>query len=498
MLTDDALNAFIDDYKKSWILRRFYVRLYKKCYQYFRSVDYLHFDQEGYVINNDENLISTEHVTLHYIKSILNGQNPDKEQPILDIIDSIEEVQSHMSTYYQNYINKLSEYSPMNVLDARYPHYHWAFYCAKNKLGVNDRLNYYTEQLLMKENIDRMLHFRNVIYPNVYRQTWVNYGNDDFTSNKLIQWGEDVLRIYGETETIPERKKKIVFLTGSGISEESGLSTIRDSEGLWMGYPIDKVASADGWEYNPELVNIFFNKLRKEYVKKSPNTAHKIIAYLNSMSVDCKCRDNSCDECTDDCKCDKNTFCEMCNYDYGFNINPDDYKFRDYEIVVVTQNIDKLHELADITNSLNVIRLHGDIMKVCSSTDVEDKEYQWKLHELKPEIDPNMKIKDRWKYSPIGKKRVRPYVVFFGEPVPLYGRALYEIETASLVVIVGTSLTVYPASNLVNFIPFGVPIIYIDPNPVEISNKTVLNIEEKATDGMLKLLDLLKNNNLNI
>ena len=516
MLLETARIALLDDYIKAGLLRRLYVRLYKSCYKfYYISKNKIEFDQEGYLLSENGlpsyNKVSLGYIRTNFVLSKVNNYDdiPTKSKTklerainnIQEIIPSIEEMEKNMSSnYYQKYIkgekvNGIIMSPRINVLDAKYPHYHWAAYCVKHELNPTQRKNYYTKMLMNTDKV-QLNHFRYVRFPNIYKQKWVNsytYADKDnsengqFTNDVLIQYAEDVLRIYGETDTIPHPKKKIVFLTGSGISQESGIPTIRDEDGLWLGYPIKKVASHNGWLSNPELVNIFFNNIRKEYVDKSPNMAHKIIAYINNLCIECSCES----DCCSDCDCDSDNYCDMCDGDLGFNLNRDDFDFGEYDVCVVTQNIDNLHELADITKTLDVVHTHGEYLKVCASDNENDTRYQWKLHEDSPIIDPNMKVKDRWNDTLIGNKRMRPFVVLFGEEVPLWGRALHEVETASLVVVVGTSLTVYPYANLIDFVPMGVPIVYIDPNPASLS-RDVFIIEERATDGMITFLELFK------
>lgn len=231
--------------------------------------------------------------------------------------------------------------------------------------------------------------------------------------------------------------RKLTVLTGAGISAESGISTFRDSGGLWEQYPVMKVASHTGWLNDPELVNRFYNERRKQLFRTMPCGAHKILAQLED----------------------------------------------DYEVCVITQNIDDLHERA---GSTNVIHLHGELKKVCSSADVENPRY-WKiLDENNCEVKPSEKAGDG--------SLLRPYIVFFEEAVPMISVAAQKVSEADIFVIIGTSLNVYPAAGLIDYVKKDVPIFLIDPKDVKTPyGINVTHIKAGATDGMKQLVSDLKN-----
>lgn len=230
-------------------------------------------------------------------------------------------------------------------------------------------------------------------------------------------------------------KKKIVILTGAGMSVESGLSTFRDADGLWENYPVARVATHEGWLADPVYVNNFYNMLRKKLVKARPNEGHRLVAALEEK----------------------------------------------YDVEVVTQNVDNLHEMA---GSSHVTHLHGELMKVCSSRDTENP-LCWKT--LTPdclEVKPGERAADG--------SLLRPYIVFFGESVPNIEPAAVLSEQADIFVIIGTSLNVYPAAGLVQYVRPGVPVYLIDPNPVIGAGiRDVHHIQKGASEGMKELYDKL-------
>ena len=228
--------------------------------------------------------------------------------------------------------------------------------------------------------------------------------------------------------------KKIVALTGAGISAESGFSTFRDSGGLWEKYPVERVASHSGWLADPDLVNRFYNDRRKQLFGAKPNKAHLLLASLEKR----------------------------------------------YEVVVVTQNVDNLHEAA---GSTDVIHLHGELLKVCSSRDVEDTRYHRVLTADDFEVKPGELAGDG--------SRLRPYIVFFEEPVPMLSEAAQQAAEADIFLVIGTSLNVYPAAGLVHYVKRGTPIYVIDPKSVPLSLPNTTFIREKATVGMEKLVSIL-------
>lgn len=199
--------------------------------------------------------------------------------------------------------------------------------------------------------------------------------------------------------------KRIVVLTGAGISAESGIKTFRDADGLWEGHDIMEVASPIGWENNPKLVLDFYNKRRAQLLEVKPNEAHQILADLQS----------------------------------------------DFDIQIITQNVDDLHERA---GSKNVMHLHGELLKVRSITD-SDEILPWTTDLNLGDLDKN-------------GVQLRPHIVWFGEDVPMIEFAIDIVETADILVIIGTSLQVYPAAGLMNYVDQNIPVYYIDPKPTTI------------------------------
>ncbi|MDM8160306.1 NAD-dependent deacylase [Labilibaculum sp. K2S] len=224
--------------------------------------------------------------------------------------------------------------------------------------------------------------------------------------------------------------QKLVVLSGAGISAESGIQTFRDMGGLWNQYDVMEVASPHAWEKNPHLVHQFYNERRKQLFNCFPNKGHLLIAELE----------------------------------------------KHYEVEIVTQNVDDLHERA---GSSNVLHLHGELMKARSTVD--------------PELIYNL---DHWeltfndtceKGSPL-----RPHIVWFGESVPAISEAVAIVSKADVFVIIGTSLNVYPAAGLIDYIPNKTAVYVIDPNqPLMRSNRNITYIREKASVGMEKLFELL-------
>ena len=229
--------------------------------------------------------------------------------------------------------------------------------------------------------------------------------------------------------------KKVFVLTGAGMSVESGLSTFRDAGGLWDNYPVEKVASHEGWLRDPVFVNNFYNMQRKQLINCKPNKGHELVAKLEEK----------------------------------------------YDVTVVTQNVDNLHEKA---GSTNVIHLHGELMKVCSSLDPYDPQYIKTLSADACEVKPGDKAGDG--------SLLRPFIVFFGESVPMIEPAAYKAQEADIFIIIGTSLNVYPAAGLVQYAPADTPIYLIDPKPVMTSAyKRVHHIQKGASAGMEELMTIL-------
>lgn len=221
------------------------------------------------------------------------------------------------------------------------------------------------------------------------------------------------------------------MLTGAGMSAESGIATFRDSGGLWDKYPVMDVASHDGFVRNPALIHQFYNQRRRELVKAQPNAGHSALAELEQW----------------------------------------------YDVDVITQNVDNLHERA---GSTRVLHLHGELMKVRSMTHPE-RIYTLTEDNLETSVDSRDEYGDP----------VRPHIVFFQEAVPNIEPAIEIVGEADILVIIGTSMAVYPAAALFNYARRGIPIYYIDPNPAPVpSNVTV--IRATATEGLRELLNILK------
>ena len=229
--------------------------------------------------------------------------------------------------------------------------------------------------------------------------------------------------------------KKIVFLTGAGMSVESGFKTFRGNDGLWEDYPVEQVASHEGWEANPTLVNSFYNNLRKKLYAASPNEGHRLIKELE----------------------------------------------KDYDVTVVTQNVDNLHERA---GSSKVIHLHGELTKVCSSKNPYDSRYIQELPAEDCMVAPGTRAGDG--------SLLRPFIVFLGEAVPMIEPAAEEAAKADIFVIIGTSLNVYPAAGLVRYTRPGIPIYLIDPDDAPAGSAgRVRHIKKGASEGMKDLMQEL-------
>lgn len=227
-------------------------------------------------------------------------------------------------------------------------------------------------------------------------------------------------------------KKTIVVLSGAGVSAESGINTFRDAGGLWEGHDVMEVASIDGWLKNKALVLDFYNKRRAQLKDVHPNEAHRIIAELEE----------------------------------------------DYEVIVVTQNVDDLHERA---GSTNVIHLHGELKKVRSTGN----------RGLVMEWTEDCNLGDLAEDG----QQLRPHIVWFGEQVPLLETAAEKVAKADIVIIVGTSLQVYPAAGLVGYAGLNTPVFYVDLNPAsnwELERTgNLTTIKDKASVGMAKVRELL-------
>lgn len=231
--------------------------------------------------------------------------------------------------------------------------------------------------------------------------------------------------------------KRLVVLSGAGMSAESGISTFRGSGGLWGKYPVEQVATPEAYRQDPELVLNFYNERRKQLLDVKPNRGHEILA-------------------------------EMEKY---------------FKVTVITQNVDNLHERA---GSTDVLHLHGELTKVCSSYDPNDMRY---VRELNPE-EYEVKLGD---LAGDGSQ-CRPFIVWFGEAVPQIEKAVQIVEEADIFVIVGTSMQVYPAAGLLNYVPQTAEVYVIDPNEVPVySSHNIHLIRKGASEGMADLLSRLRN-----
>ena len=229
--------------------------------------------------------------------------------------------------------------------------------------------------------------------------------------------------------------KKLVVLTGAGMSAESGISVFRGGGGLWDKYPVEQVATPEGYAANPALVTKFYNERRKQLLEVEPNRGHQLLADMEKY----------------------------------------------FQVMVITQNVDNLHERA---GSSDVIHLHGELTKVTSTCQPNNPKY---IKELVPE-EYEVKIGD----LAADGSQLRPFIVWFGESVPMIEKAIGYCENADIFLIIGTSLNVYPAAGLLNYVPAHVPVYLIDPNDVPIaSGRKVHVIQKGASDGMEELMHLL-------
>ena len=224
--------------------------------------------------------------------------------------------------------------------------------------------------------------------------------------------------------------KRIVVLTGAGMSAESGINTFRDADGLWEGHDVMEVASPQGWYSHPDLVLDFYNQRRRRLFEVSPNKGHELIAALEQT----------------------------------------------YSVDIITQNVDDLHERA---GSKNVLHLHGELLKV-RSTQHEHLVYQWEKDLIQGDLCES-------------GSQLRPHIVWFGEAVPLLEQAVEITTSADILLIIGTSMQVYPAASLINYVDRLAPIYFIDPKPSisarDFNNLTI--IPEKAVKGMERFIELI-------
>jgi NAD-dependent deacetylase len=222
--------------------------------------------------------------------------------------------------------------------------------------------------------------------------------------------------------------KKLIIFTGAGISAESGLKTFRDANGLWEGFDVHEVATPRAWQKNPELVLRFYNERRQNVKEAKPNKAHEIIAELEQY----------------------------------------------FDVHVITQNIDDLHERA---GSKNIMHLHGDIFKMRSEQNDEV------IYPISGDINVGDKAPDGF--------QLRPHIVWFEEPVPMMDDALMLASQADIFVVIGTSLVVYPAASIVNYVAPSIPILVVDKKVPKVNRNDVTYIEKPATEGMEELKNIL-------
>lgn len=224
--------------------------------------------------------------------------------------------------------------------------------------------------------------------------------------------------------------KKIVVLTGAGMSADSGLKTFRDSGGLWEGFDINEVATIEGWQRDPEKVLEFYNKRRKQIYEVEPNEGHKALVRLEER----------------------------------------------YNVIIITQNVDNLHERA---GSSNVLHLHGELSKARSNND------DARVYDIG---DKEIKLGDTAEDG----GQLRPHVVWFGEMVPNMEKAAQVVPKAEILIVIGTSLVVYPAAGLVDYTPPGIPKYIIDPSTPELYNyRGWRHIQKRAAEGTPELADQL-------
>lgn len=223
--------------------------------------------------------------------------------------------------------------------------------------------------------------------------------------------------------------KRLVISTGAGMSAESGISTFRDAGGLWENYPVMDVCSADGFAGNPALVHKFYSERRLQLIDACPNDGHRALVELEKR----------------------------------------------FEVMIITQNVDDLHERA---GSSNVLHLHGELMKVRA---VDDDSKVYTLHPENCVTTPD---------TVIDGHHVRPHIVFFQEAVPIFEPATDIVRSADIFVIIGTSLVVYPAAALLHYVRQGVPVFYIDPNPAQVPDGVTV-IKATASEGIRQLSELI-------
>lgn len=229
--------------------------------------------------------------------------------------------------------------------------------------------------------------------------------------------------------------KNLVVLTGAGMSAESGISTFRDAGGLWDKYPVEQVATPEGYQRDPELVIRFYNERRRQLLDVQPNKGHELLAELE----------------------------------------------KNFKVTIITQNVDNLHERA---GSNHIIHLHGELTKVCSSFDPNNPRY---IRELRPD-EYEVKIGD----CAGDGSQMRPFIVWFGESVPKIEKAIQVVEKADIFVIIGTSMNVYPAAGLLHYVPPIAEVYLIDPQPVDTHSSRLIHIMNKgASEGVKELMGVI-------
>jgi len=228
--------------------------------------------------------------------------------------------------------------------------------------------------------------------------------------------------------------KKIVVLTGAGMSAQSGISTFRDSGGVWENHPVRQVASVEGWYSDPKLMLSFYNQRRTDLKKAKPNKGHLILAGLEQF----------------------------------------------FDIGIVTQNVDDLHERA---GSTRILHLHGELTKARSSEN--------------PDLITEIGYEPvHWGDKAADGTQLRPHIVWFGEPVPEMSKAIQWTREAEIMIVVGTSLAVYPAAGLIDYASGNTPLFLIDPKPAPVRRNHLHTITEKAVEGLEKLEKILIDNYL--
>ncbi|OAV69126.1 NAD-dependent deacetylase [Bacteroidales bacterium Barb6XT] len=226
-------------------------------------------------------------------------------------------------------------------------------------------------------------------------------------------------------------KKKLIVLTGAGMSAESGIATFRDADGMWNNYRVEDVATPQAFARNPEMVLDFYNMRRRELLNARPNAGHTGLAALE----------------------------------------------KDFDVRIITQNVDNLHERA---GSTDVLHLHGELMKSCPVNNVN------RTYDISPD-SPDIRVGD----TDPGGHQLRPFIVWFGEAVPMIEQAIRLVKQADIAVVIGTSLNVYPAAGLLNHVRHSLPVYLIDPKDVPTDRQGIRHIKTGASEGVKQLTALL-------